>query len=123
MHKKSDTKKILVADDDPAIVDAIQMMLETVGYDVATTVDGKTVKDLRQEFPDLLLLDIWMSGEDGRDICKYLKEREDTRHIPIIMISANKDTAKIAKEVGADDFVAKPFEMDELLHKVEKHIN
>lgn len=121
--KKNIMKTILVADDDPAIVDALQLMLETVGYEVKTTVDGNKVKELRSEFPDLLLLDIWMSGQDGRDICKYLKGKSETQHIPIIMISANKDTAKIAKEVGADDFVAKPFEMDELLHKVAKHIN
>lgn len=123
MIKKSDIKKILVADDDPAIVDSLQLMLETMGYEVETTVNGETVKDLRKEFPDLLLLDIWMSGQDGRDICKYLKGKDDTRHIPIIMISANKDTAKIAREAGADDFVAKPFEMDELLSKVAKYVD
>lgn len=116
------TKKILLADDDPAIVDSMQLMLETVGYEVDTTVDGETVLKMEEELPDLLLLDIWMSGQDGREICKYLKSQKDTQHIPIIMISANKDTAKIAKESGANDFLAKPFEMSDLLAKVEKYI-
>ena len=121
-EKNSDQKKILVADDDPGIVDAIQIMLETVGYHVSTTVNGSTVRDMKDELPDLLLLDIWMSGQDGRDICRLLKQQATTKHIPIIMVSANKDTAKIAREAGADDFIAKPFEMSELLSKVEKYV-
>jgi CheY-like chemotaxis protein len=116
-------KKILVADDDPAILDAIQIMLEDAGYDVATSVNGQTIYKMEKEFPDLLLLDIWMSGMDGRDICKYLKNQELTRDIPIIMISANKDTDKMAKDSGADDFLAKPFQMEDLLSKVAKHVD
>jgi DNA-binding response OmpR family regulator len=116
-------KKILVADDDPAILDALQIMLEEIGYDVETTTNGRTVQAMKEHLPDLLLLDIWMSGMDGRDICIYLKKHKNTRQIPIIMISANKDAKMIAKEAGADDFIEKPFEMDELLGKVEKYID
>jgi CheY-like chemotaxis protein len=119
----SDKKRILVADDDPAIVDCIQIMLEDDGYIVDTSVDGQIAMKMEKDFPDLLLLDIWMSGMDGREICKYLKNQELTRDIPIIMISANKDTSHMAKEAGADDFLAKPFEMDELLSKVAKYTN
>ncbi len=111
--------KILVADDDPAIVDSIQYMLEDEGYEVNTTVDGATVGIMFETQPDLLLLDIWMSGQDGRDICKALKSQETTRHIPIIMISANKDTESMAREAGADDFLGKPFDIDDLLSKVK----
>lgn len=123
MSTRTHTKKILLADDDPAIVDSMQLMLEMVGYQVETTVDGETVLKMQEELPDLLLLDIWMSGQDGREICKHLKSKKDTQNIPIIMISANKDTAQIAKESGANDFLAKPFEMNDLLAKVEKYIN
>src|SRR5689334_14301646 len=108
-------KKILVADDDPAIVDAIQIMLEDAGYEAETSVDGETIYKMERDYPDLLFLDIWMSGMDGREICKYLKNQESTKDIPIVMISANRDTAKMAKEAGADDFLEKPFEMDDLL--------
>jgi DNA-binding response OmpR family regulator len=112
-------KRIMIADDDPAIVDAISMMLEFEGYETIPTVDGAVVKELQDTLPDLILLDIWMSGEDGKDICKKLKKQETTKHIPIIMISASRDVEKSAKESGADDFIAKPFEMEELLTKVK----
>jgi CheY-like chemotaxis protein len=63
-----------------------------------------------------------MSGQDGREICKFLKTNDLTKDIPIIMISANRDTEKMAKESGADDFLEKPFQMKDLLEKVVKHI-
>lgn len=115
------TKRILVADDDPAIVDCIQLILEDEGYDVETTLDGALVGKLIEKKPHVLLLDIWMSGYDGRDICKKLKANNSTKGIPVILISANKDTEKISMEAGADDFIGKPFEIDELLEKVKKY--
>jgi CheY-like chemotaxis protein len=117
----STRKKILVADDDPSIVDAIALMLELYDYDVTTTVDGETIYKMEKNLPDLLLLDIWMSGQDGREICKYLKNNPTTKDIPIIMISASRDIVHSAKDAGADDFIAKPFQMEELLKKVENH--
>lgn len=114
-------KKILVADDDPAIVDSLKLLLELYDYEVTTTVNGETIYKMKKEYPNLLLLDIWMSGQDGREICKYLKNNPETKHIPIIMISASRDISQSAKEAGADDFIAKPFSMDELLEKVEKY--
>lgn len=116
------SKKILIADDDPAICDALQFMLEEEGYTVATSADGDTVSKIKQIIPDLLLLDIWMSGEDGRDICRILKNQLETKNIPIIMISASRDIGKSARDAGADDFLAKPFQIDELLGKIQKYI-
>ncbi|HEX8019158.1 MAG TPA: response regulator [Mucilaginibacter sp.] len=113
-------KKIMIADDDPGIVDAVEMLLEFEGYEVTSTVDGTTVLEMKKNLPDLLLLDIWMSGEDGRDICKKFKESELTKDIPVIMISASRDVRESAIAAGANDFLAKPFEMDELLKKVEQ---
>ncbi len=124
MNKHSSStnkKKILVADDDTAILHVMTLMLEDDGYEVTSTLDGETVQKVQNELPDLVLLDIWMSGIDGKEICKQLKSQKKTKHIPIIMISANKDTRDIAKEAGADDFIAKPFEMQDLLAKVEKY--
>lgn len=112
----------MVADDDPAIVDALQLLLEDEGYDVMTAVDGETVPKLKHELPDLLLLDIWMSGTNGGDICRQLKKQEKTRRIPVILISANRDTEMIARESGAEDFLLKPFDVDDLLAKVEKYL-
>ncbi len=109
----------MIADDDPGIVDAVEMLLEFEGYDVASTLDGSTtIPDMKEEQPDLLLLDIWMSGEDGRDICKKIKQDESIKGVPVIMISASRDIRESAMEAGADDFLAKPFEMNELLKKI-----
>ncbi|HMG09804.1 MAG TPA: response regulator [Mucilaginibacter sp.] len=113
-------KKIMIADDDPGIVDAVEIMLDFEGYEVSSTVNGATLLDMQTEFPDLLLLDIWMSGFDGRDICRELKQKKNTRGIPIIMISASRDIERSAYEAGADDFLAKPFEIDDLLGKIKK---
>ncbi|WP_345214156.1 response regulator transcription factor [Mucilaginibacter gynuensis] len=112
-------KRIMIADDDPGIVDAVEMLLEFEGYAVTSTGDGSSVLNLSGELPDLLLLDIWMSGEDGRDICRKLKEDESKRHMPVLMISASKDVRESALDAGANDFLAKPFEMNDLLQKIE----
>lgn len=119
---KSRQYTILVADDDSAILDATSMILKDEGYRVLTSFNGNTVIDFKKNPPDLLLLDIWMSGKDGREICKQLKNNQLTKSIPVIMISANRDTEKIAREVGAEDFITKPFDIDELLMKVDKHL-
>lgn len=115
-------KKILIADDDPSICDSLQMMLSLEGYEVDTVVDGQAIYKLEDNFPDLLLLDTWMNGLDGRVICKYLKSSDDTKHIPIIMISASRDIHSSAKDSGADDFIEKPFEQEELYSKISKYI-
>jgi DNA-binding response OmpR family regulator len=86
-------------------------------------VDGATALDLREHLPDLLLLDIWMSGVDGKDICKHLKSAAATKHIPVIMVSAAKDIEQIAKDSGADDFIPKPFQIEDLLAIVAKYVN
>jgi DNA-binding response OmpR family regulator len=114
-------KRILIAEDDMGILEAMQIMLEDEGYEVTTTVDGQTVQAMHEELPDLLLLDIWLAGMDGAQICKQLKSQELTRHIPIILCSANAATQELAKNCGADDFIVKPFEMTDLLAKVDKH--
>lgn len=114
---------ILVADDDAAILDAIKLILEEEGYKVNTTEDGESIYKMNGNFPDLMLLDIWMSGENGTDICKYLKSNQRTKNIPIIMISANRDALEMANKAGADDFVAKPFEIDTLVNCIKKNLD
>lgn len=115
-------KKILVADDDPAILDVLKIFLEDVGYEVEVTADGAKLHDFQHGQADLLLLDVWMSGWNGRDICTYLKSQETTRQLPIILFSANKGIEHIARSAGADDFLAKPFELDELLDKLDRYL-
>lgn len=115
-------KTIMIADDDPAIVDALHLVLEDEGYKVMSTVDGVTVAKMRGNLPDLLLLDIWMSGSNGGDICRQLKKQHNTCQIPVILISANRDTEMIARESGAEDFLLKPFDVNDLLAKIEKYL-
>lgn len=119
---ESHQKKILIADDDPAILEVLTLFLEEVGYEVETMNEGLTPQAFEHSYPDMLLLDIWMSGWNGRDICRSLKSKEETRHLPILLVSANRETERIAREAGANDFIAKPFDLDVLLEKIERWI-
>lgn len=117
-------KTILVVDDDPDILDALQFMLEDAGYSVKTTEKGEYAENLHDSnggLPDVILLDVLLSGKDGRLICQKLKSQEETRHIPIIMMSAHNNARQSVASVGADDFIAKPFEADDLLEKLAKY--
>ena len=115
-------KKILVADDDPGIVDAMQILLEDEGYEVITTMDGEKIYELYEQKPDLVFLDIWMSGINGSTVCRKLKTDTATKDTPVIMFSANRDTEEIAVQCGADDFLSKPFEIKQLLDVARKYI-
>ena len=114
-------KKILIADDDAGILDATKLLLEAFDYDVIVDPNGKLLQSNIKELPDLILLDIWMSGINGKDICLKLKKQRKTTSIPVIMVSANKDTSDIAKQAGADDYIAKPFDSSTLITKIEKY--
>ncbi len=116
-------KKILVVDDEPDILEFLQDHLEEEGYTVVTTTKGEFVEKLHDGgLPDLILLDVLLSGKDGREIVKQLKRQEETRHIPVIMFSAHPSAEETARLAGADDFVAKPFEIDILLIKVARYL-
>jgi DNA-binding response OmpR family regulator len=112
---------ILVVDDDPGILDALRFLFEDEGYRVQTSEKGDYAEALHDNggLPDLIVLDILLSGKDGREICRKLKSQADTRHVPIIMISAHPDAERSTRDVGADAFVAKPFAIDHLLTVVE----
>lgn len=123
MQKAKEQKKVIyIADDDRAIVDALKFMLERMGYEVDGAYDSTVVTKIMTKKPDLLLLDIWMSGSDGRDICMRLKRDTETKDVPIVMISAHPDAGSISKQCGADDFLSKPFGAGELLSKVQANI-
>ena len=116
---QNSNKKILVVDDEPDILEFLWVILEEEGYTVATTDKGEYVEKLHNGgLPDLILLDVLLSGKDGREIVKQLKSQEDTKHIPVIMFSAHPSAEATARACGADDFLAKPFDIDELLTKV-----
>lgn len=112
--------KILVVDDDQSILDAMKIALELQGYEVKTTTKGEeTFSKIGSFKPDLIFMDVYLSGMDGREICKQIKEDEKTNHIPVIIFSANKSMKEVFEESGANDFIGKPFNMDELYEKVK----
>lgn len=122
-NSQSPPKKILVVDDDPDIVDFLHDLLELEGYTVKATVRVDLLEKLPNgDVPDLILLDVFLSGRDGREIVRYLKNQEETRQIPVIMFSAHPGTEATVREAGADDFLAKPFDLDKLLAKVEAYL-
>ncbi len=108
-------KKVLVVDDDKEMLEAIQLNLETEGYIVQTSVNGNCFQHLDGPLPDLILLDIVLPGEDGRDLCQQLKWSKETRDIPIVLYSAHFSGDIITYLSGASTFLAKPFEMHDLI--------
>ncbi len=116
---QSKQKKILVVDDEPDILEFLQIILQEEGYNVTITDKAEYLEKLNGSgLPNLILLDMLLSGKDGREIVKYLKSQEKTRHIPIIMFSAHPSAEERARKAGADDFVSKPFDIDVLLNKI-----
>ena|SRR5438105_34127 len=116
---QSKEKKILIVEDNPDIVEFLQDLLEEEGYTLAITDKVQYMEEMHGvNLPNLILLDVLLSGKDGREIVKHLKNQEETRHIPVIMFSAHPGAEETARKAGADDFIAKPFEMDDLLAKI-----
>ena len=117
---------ILIVDDEPAILESLQYLLEYEGYAVKTTPKGDIVMNMSEtnnSYPRLIILDMFLSGSDGRDIVRKLKLSPQTHDIPVMMISAYPNANREAEMVGADDFIPKPFEMNDLLGKVRKFIH
>lgn len=116
-------KKVLVIDDDPDILEAVQMVLSSGNYNSASITKGdETYDKIREYSPDLIILDVLLSGNDGRTICKTLKQDDVTKQIPIIMVSAHPSAKESIKDCGADSYVPKPFSVKVLLDEVKKHI-
>ena len=113
--------KILVVDDEIYIVHILDFSLGMEGYEVITALDGdQAIEKARAEKPDLIVLDIMMPKLDGYETCKMLKADEATRDIPVILLSAkgrNVDQ-KIGFEVGADDYMTKPFSPRKLVERI-----
>lgn len=116
-------KNILIVDDDKSILDSLSLVLQESGFNVQAIIKGEqALKAVSLNRPDLILLDVLMSGKDGREICRSLKTDDKTKNIPVIMISAHPTAFKNLEKIGADDFLAKPFELEDLLRKIEKYI-
>ncbi len=113
--------RILVIDDDPDIGIMIKMILEYSGYSVLVSDRGDQAEELiRNNHVDLLIMDMLLSGINGVDVCRRIKQMNTTSHLPVMMISAHPNARETCLEAGADDFIAKPFDMDDILSKISK---
>jgi CheY-like chemotaxis protein len=115
-------KKILVVDDEISILEMVQLVLESEGYEVQARLNGAYFQQMRSDLPDLILLDILLSGEDGRELCRRLKGDEKTRHIPVILLSAHFSARDSPAMSGADAFLPKPFHLRELIDLVKRYL-
>jgi two-component system, OmpR family, alkaline phosphatase synthesis response regulator PhoP len=118
-------KRILVVDDEVDLVETVRFSLELEGYDVLVAYNGEeALNQARKENPDLILLDLMLPKLDGYKVCRLLKFDERYKHIPILMLTAKiqeKDKAT-GMETGANEYITKPFEMDELMKKVKGYL-
>jgi DNA-binding response OmpR family regulator len=118
MPRPPDGLRILVVDDEPAMVGAVTALVGTAGHQVITAYDGDTaLRRFEEEAPDLVLLDLAMPGRDGVDVCREIRK---TSRTPIIVLTGEADElAKVeALDAGADDYVTKPFGKQELLARI-----
>jgi len=116
------SRKILIADDEPSIVTAVEFLLRREGYELSVARDGSEALERIESFrPDLIILDVMMPQKSGYEICKRVREREDWRDIRIIVLSAKGRDAEVAKglAMGADVYITKPFSTRELMSRIK----
>lgn len=120
----SDKKRILLVEDEEDVREIVLFRLEQAGYDVIAAVDGESGFELAEkEMPDLIFLDLSLPGMEGDEVCLKLKANEKLKAIPVVIFSASADMVRAkAREVGADDYLVKPCEPEELLAKVRKFL-
>jgi DNA-binding response OmpR family regulator len=115
------SKKILVADDEPNIVTALEFLLQRNGYDVRVARNGEeALNAIERDPPDLVLLDIMMPIKSGYEVCRRIRERPEWGHMKVVMLSAKGRDVEVAKGMGmgADLYVTKPFSTRDLIDKI-----
>ena len=115
-------RAVLVVEDDQDLLEMVRLMLEGAGYRVATAAEGsEALAKVAEEMPGLILLDMKMPGMDGWEFARLFRERYDLQ-APIVVLTAAEDARKRAEEIGAEGYLGKPFEMDELLAEVARYV-
>ena len=119
-------KKILIVDDEADIIEILQFMLEANGYECVTAMDGEEGLKLAREIsPDLIILDVMMPKINGYKISRLLKYDNKYKNIPIIMVTARSQEQDklIGEETGVNEYISKPFELEEILAVVKKYLD
>ena len=116
-----DKKKILIFDDDTTLLELISIIFKDGGYEVDISQTSHNILEKVSEFhPDIILMDNWIPNIGGIEATKLLKSNEQFRNIPVIYVTANNDIESLAESAKADDYVAKPFDLEELEKKKQK---
>ncbi|MCL5962323.1 MAG: response regulator, partial [Chloroflexi bacterium] len=115
--------RIVVADDDPYVLDLVKMILEPEGFSVQSASNGQeALTEIAQQRPDIALLDVMMPVMDGVRCCRELRKNPETSKIPVVVMSAGANLSKTAKEIGANGFIAKPFSIDDLIAILQRQL-
>ncbi|MDF3077480.1 MAG: response regulator [Sphingobacteriaceae bacterium] len=118
------SKRILLFEDEDDVRTSIEMILDKSGYVVKGYAAADDVFSLIDDFkPDLILMDIRLEKEDGRDICRSIRGNESTSTIPVIMVSGIPEVYNSISDAGANDIVLKPFDEATLLQRIERQLN
>jgi DNA-binding response OmpR family regulator len=118
----SSKKRVLIVDDDTSILEALELTFQSFGYQTKTLASAEEILVAIKSYkPDVIILDVLLSGVDGKVVCSNLKANKEVAGIPVIMVSAHPDLRKSAESCGADDYLEKPFDLDNLIQKVEKY--
>lgn len=116
-------KKILVVEDDEAIAESLQYLLQAYGYDVRIAENADFLNDdTYKDNLGLILLDYWLPKKNGGEITRFLKSNDQTKHIPVVIISASYNIRELVIKAGADDFIPKPYDMNFLLSKIAHYL-
>ena len=118
-------KKILVVDDEPELVDVLTLRLESKGYEVVSGSNGEeALEKTKEENPDLIVMDVMMPPPNGFQVCRILKDDSQYKNIPILLLTAKaaEGDKSLGRESGADDYITKPYQADNLLAKIEEHL-
>ena len=117
-----DTNVILVVEDDPQVARLVSLVLQRNGRDCQVVADGTTALLRAKELqPQMIFADLTIKGMNGEALCSALKGQPETRSIPYIVLSGDRDIAEKARQCGADDYLGKPFEFPDLIRLVEKY--
>ena len=111
--------KLLIVDDSVALLEVMKNILERNEYTVRTLNNVTDIYKVIAEFqPDLLILDIYLAGKDGRELCREIRNNVNTQHLCILVFSASPKTLEDYKSYNADDFIEKPFDITNLVEKI-----
>ncbi|HYS53879.1 MAG TPA: response regulator [Thermoanaerobaculia bacterium] len=113
---------ILIVEDDPQVARLIALVLQRSGRKCEIIADGQTALRRTKELkPSMIFADLTIKGMGGEQLCSALKSQEETRHIPYVVLSGDRDLAQKARQCGADDYMGKPFEFPDLIRLVDKY--